>query len=112
MVAVLDIHPAISLFPRVIETGMHRGFHCVVFDLCNSTLHDMVNGYCGLTPLPAMHVMEISYQLVQAITCKLPSFSQHWCGKVDPVPSRLAFRWDHPWGPQVGQYCSQIRRHR
>ena len=64
---------------------MHRGFHCVVFDLCNSTLHDVVNGYCGLTPLPAIHVMEISYQLVQAITCKSPSACCHRCDKDDPM---------------------------
>ena len=57
-------------FARVIASGEHRGFHCVVFERCYSTLFDVVSGYCGLTPLPAVHVMEISYQLVQAIGCE------------------------------------------
>lgn len=57
-------------FARVIASGEHRGFHCVIFERCYSTLLDVVSGYCGLTPLPAVHVMEISYQLVQAVGCK------------------------------------------
>ena len=59
------------LFAQVIASGVHHDFHCIVFELCHSTLYDIVQGYCGLTPLPAMHVMEISYQLVQAIQCEL-----------------------------------------
>ena len=60
------------LFAQIITSGTERGFHCTVFELCHSTLYDVVKGYCRLTPLPAMHVVEISYQLVQAIQCESP----------------------------------------
>ncbi|KAI1789219.1 kinase-like protein [Ganoderma leucocontextum] len=59
--------PRIELFAEVISTGMHRGFHCIVFELCGATLYDMVKGSLGLLPFPARHVLEIAYQLVNAV---------------------------------------------
>ncbi|KAI0359242.1 kinase-like protein, partial [Trametes cingulata] len=59
--------PRVEYFVHVHGTGVQDGFHCIVFDLCYSTLYDVVKGYSGLAPLPGRHVMEISYQLISAI---------------------------------------------
>ncbi|PIL33112.1 hypothetical protein GSI_04561 [Ganoderma sinense ZZ0214-1] len=59
--------PRIDLFAEVIMSGMHQGFHTIVFDLCGGTLLDVVNGHLGLLPLPGRHILEISYQLVNAV---------------------------------------------
>ncbi|KAH9887378.1 kinase-like protein [Cubamyces lactineus] len=58
----------VSSFVRVIRNGSFDGFHCIVLDLCQATLYDIVKGYCGLIPLPARHVLEMSYQIVDAVS--------------------------------------------
>ncbi len=59
----------ISLFAAVLGSGTHLGFHCIVFDLCEGTLYDLIKGYSGFLPLPARHVLEMAYQLVSGIAC-------------------------------------------
>nr|VWO95048.1 N/A [Ganoderma boninense] len=61
--------PRIELFAEAITSGTHRGFHCIVFELCGATLYDMVHGCMGLLPFPARHILEIAYQLVKAVDC-------------------------------------------
>lgn len=56
-----------SLFAQVLGSGMHLGFHCVVFELCQATLFDVLQGYSGLAPLPMRHIIEIAYQIIKAI---------------------------------------------
>ncbi|KAI1782448.1 kinase-like protein [Ganoderma leucocontextum] len=59
--------PRIELFAEAITSGTHRGFHCIVFELCGATLYDMVNGCMELLPFSGRHVLEIAYQLVNAV---------------------------------------------
>ncbi|PIL26214.1 hypothetical protein GSI_11969 [Ganoderma sinense ZZ0214-1] len=59
--------PRIELFAEAITSGTHLGFHCIVFELCGATLYDMVHGCMELLPFPARHVLEIAYQLVNAV---------------------------------------------
>ncbi|KAI1792828.1 kinase-like protein [Ganoderma leucocontextum] len=59
--------PRIQLFAEVMSSGTHCGFHCIVFELCGATLYDMVNGHMGLLPFPARHILEVAYQLVNAV---------------------------------------------
>ena len=58
------------LFAEAITSGTHRGFHCIVFELCGATLYNMVNGYMQLVPFPDRHVLEIAYQLVNTVDCE------------------------------------------
>ena len=51
------------------SAGTHRGFHCIVFELCGATLYDIVNGQMGLLPFPARHILELAYQLINAVEC-------------------------------------------
>ncbi|EIW53406.1 kinase-like protein [Trametes versicolor FP-101664 SS1] len=57
----------VDLFAQVLGSGMHLGFHCVVFELCQATLFDVLQGYSGLAPLPMRHIIEIAYQIIKAI---------------------------------------------
>ncbi|KAH9895269.1 kinase-like domain-containing protein [Cubamyces lactineus] len=59
--------PRINLFAFVHGTGTHNGFRCIVFDLCHSTLSNLLDSSRGLTPLPPRHILEIAYQIVCAI---------------------------------------------
>ncbi|KAI0359348.1 kinase-like protein [Trametes cingulata] len=59
--------PHVGLFAAVIDSGSYRGFHCVVFDLCDCTLDDVVKAHLGIVPLPSRHLMEIAYQLVKGV---------------------------------------------
>ncbi|KAI0352249.1 kinase-like protein [Trametes cingulata] len=59
--------PHIDLFAAVLATSVHRGFHCIVFELCQCTLQDVLQTYSGLLPLPARHLREMAYQLVKAV---------------------------------------------
>nr|VWO96853.1 Protein kinase domain-containing protein [Ganoderma boninense] len=59
--------PRIYLFAEVISSGTHHGFHCIVFELCGATLYDIVNGHLSLLPFPARHILEVAYQLVNAV---------------------------------------------
>ncbi|KAI0359117.1 kinase-like protein [Trametes cingulata] len=59
--------PRVEYFAHVHGTGVHDGFSCTVFELCYSTLYNVVKGYSGLVPLPSRHVMEIAYQLISAV---------------------------------------------
>ncbi|KAI9062912.1 kinase-like protein [Trametes sanguinea] len=60
-------NPHISLFAQVLGSGDHEGFHCIIFELCQCTLYDVLQDYSGLMPLPTRHIVEIAYQLVRAI---------------------------------------------
>ena len=66
----LSVHVASSLFAAVLANGVHCGFKCIVFDLCHSTLFDVIRGYCGLIPLPGRQLGEMAYQLIKAIECE------------------------------------------
>ncbi|KAI0348960.1 kinase-like protein [Trametes cingulata] len=59
--------PYSELFAAVLDTGEFRGHHCVVFELCHGTMHDVFEGYMGLAPLPTRHVIEIAYQLIRGV---------------------------------------------
>ncbi|KAI9069266.1 kinase-like protein [Trametes sanguinea] len=59
--------PHIGLFAQVLGSGEHEGFHCIVFELCDCTLFDVLQGYSGLVPLPTRHVVEMAYQIVKAV---------------------------------------------
>ncbi|KAI9065713.1 kinase-like protein [Trametes sanguinea] len=59
--------PDIGLFAQVLGSGQHEGFHCIIFELCQCTLYDVVQGYSGLMPLPARHIVEMAYQLIKGI---------------------------------------------
>ncbi|KAI9057841.1 kinase-like protein, partial [Trametes sanguinea] len=59
--------PRIDLFAQVYGSGTHQGFHCIVFELCHSTLYDVLAGRHGLTPLPARHVLEMGFQLASGL---------------------------------------------
>ncbi|KAJ8473924.1 hypothetical protein ONZ51_g7563 [Trametes cubensis] len=58
----------VSSFARVIQSGTFDGFKCIVLELCQATLYDIIKGYCGLVPLPARHILEMSYQIVDAVS--------------------------------------------
>ncbi|KAI0683367.1 kinase-like protein [Cerioporus squamosus] len=57
----------IELFPAVLGVGVHQGFSCIVFELCDSTLYDVIHGFCGLLPLPGRQLVEMVYQIVAAV---------------------------------------------
>ena len=67
------------LFAEVLSSGTHRGFHCIVFELCGATLYDMVKGQMGLLPFPARHTLEIAYQLINAVGCMYQVCAQCFC---------------------------------
>lgn len=52
-------------------TGIHRGYECIIFEVCQGTLCDVISGRYDLNPLPARHVLEMSYQLVKGVECEL-----------------------------------------
>ncbi|KAI0634073.1 kinase-like domain-containing protein, partial [Trametes polyzona] len=56
-----------DLFVNVLDTGDHRGFHCIVLDLCFTTLHDLMASNIGFMPLSDRHYAEIAYQVLIAI---------------------------------------------
>ncbi|KAI0691975.1 kinase-like protein [Cerioporus squamosus] len=58
--------PQIELFAAVLDYGEHMGFKCIAFELCQSTLCDVVRGFSGLAPLPGRQLVEIAYQMVSA----------------------------------------------
>lgn len=60
-----------SLFAQVLGGGIHRGHRCVIFELCQTTLYDVLREYSGLTPLPMLHVIEIAFQVLKAVECTL-----------------------------------------
>ncbi|KAI9062000.1 kinase-like protein [Trametes sanguinea] len=60
-------NPHIDLFAAVLGSGDHQGFHCIVFELCQGTLFDIIRGDINVLPLPARHLIEIAYQLVKAV---------------------------------------------
>ncbi|OSD06155.1 kinase-like protein [Trametes coccinea BRFM310] len=64
---LLGCNPHVTLFAQVFGSGNHNGFHCIVFELCHCTLYDVIQGYSGLMPLPATHIVEIAYQLVKGV---------------------------------------------
>ncbi len=63
-------HATHRLFAAVLDSGGHGGHASIVFDLCQSTLFDIAQGFCGLTPLPGRQVMEISYQILSGVACE------------------------------------------
>ncbi|KAH9854427.1 kinase-like protein [Lenzites betulinus] len=59
--------PSSGLFAAVLDSGSSLGFHCIVFELCQSTIFEVIQGYSGLLPLPARHIMEIAHQLIKGL---------------------------------------------
>ncbi|KAI0324868.1 kinase-like protein, partial [Cubamyces sp. BRFM 1775] len=97
---VAGCNPSISLFARVLGSGSHRGFHCIVFELCHGTLYDVMQGYSALLPLPARHLVEIGYQLVKAVEYLHSMKLVHTDIKLDNIALRchdtVRVRWLDP----------------
>ncbi|EIW63235.1 kinase-like protein [Trametes versicolor FP-101664 SS1] len=64
---VAGCSPHVDLFVRVLGSGVHAGFRCIAFELCQATLFEVLQGFSGLIPLPMRHIVEIGYQIVQAV---------------------------------------------
>ncbi|KAL7279721.1 hypothetical protein ACG7TL_006128 [Trametes sanguinea] len=68
-----DAHREQSIYEQLVAgcnariNGVHQGFKCTVFELCQSTLEHVIKGYSGLMPLPGRHILEMGYQLIDAI---------------------------------------------
>lgn len=85
---------------------MHRGFYCVVFDFCDCTLGDILENQVDLLPLPARHVMEIGFQLVKAIECRLFFLCNVVCAQISDYRPPLIRHSAH--GLESGQCRSPL----
>ncbi|OSD02445.1 kinase-like protein [Trametes coccinea BRFM310] len=56
---VAGCNARIDYFAAVLGSGIHQGFKCTVFELCQSTLEHIIKGYSGLMPLPSRHILEM-----------------------------------------------------
>ncbi|KAH9848700.1 kinase-like protein [Lenzites betulinus] len=99
---IAGCNPHISLFAQVVCSGTHEGFHCVVFELCHTTLYDALQPFAGLVPLPMRHVAEIAYQLVCAVEYLHSLGIVHTDIKLDNIGLRfqdtVRVRWLDPAG--------------
>ncbi len=51
------------------NSGTHRGFHCIVFEYCNVSLYEVLKGEGNLVPLPRRQRVEIGNQILEGIEC-------------------------------------------
>ncbi|KAI0661151.1 kinase-like domain-containing protein [Cubamyces menziesii] len=93
-------NPRVRLFAQVLGGGMYDGFHCIVFELCSCTLFDVLQGYSGLVPLPARHIVEIAYQLISGVEYLHSLNIAHTDIKLDNIALRqhdtVKLRWLDP----------------